>query len=265
MKRFFTLLLMIGIIAFSGTTYELMAQDGSDSTATEAATPVADTSASDDEAEESDEPIDEVLKRRFIEGGWDFMSLPLICLILGLAFAIERILTLNLSTVNTGKLLKKVEGALSEGDVDRAKEICRSTRGPVASVFYQGLDRSHEGLDVVERSIVSYGSVQMGRLQKGLVWIALFIALAPMLGFMGTVIGMIEAFDSIEKAGDISPGVVARGIKIALLTTVFGLVVAIILQIFYNYISSKVDSLVNTMEDASISLVDLMSKYKVSK
>ena len=202
------------------------------------------------------------LKKRFIEGGPGFMGIVLICLILGLAIAIERIIYLNLATTNTQKLTSGVEEALASGGVEAAKELCRDTKGPVASIFYQGLDRSNEGIDMVEKSIVSYGSVQMGLLEKGLSWISLFIALAPMLGFMGTVIGMIGAFDAIEAAGDISPSLVAGGIKVALLTTVFGLIVAMILQVFYNYLIAKVDSIVNSMEDASISLVDLLVKNK---
>jgi len=167
-----------------------------------------------------------------------------------------------MSTTNTDKLLNDVDEALKSGGIEEAKEVCRNTKGPVASIFYQGLERSNEGVDMVEKSIISYGSVQMGLLEKGLSWISLFIALAPMLGFMGTVIGMIEAFDAIQIAGDISPSLVAGGIKVALLTTVFGLIVAIILQIFYNYLISKVDSIVNSMEDASISLIDLLVKHK---
>ena len=192
------------------------------------------------------------------------MTPVLICLILGLAIALERIITLNLATVNTKKLLAKIEDSLSSGGVEAAKEVTRSTKGPVASIFTQGLMRYSEGIEMVEKSIVAYGSVEMGRLEKGLVWISLFISLAPMLGFMGTVIGMIGAFDSIEAAGDISPSLVAGGIKIALLTTVAGLIVAIILQLFYNYLVSKIDSLVNDMEDASISLVDVLVKHKVT-
>ncbi|MGB1240984.1 MAG: MotA/TolQ/ExbB proton channel family protein [Chitinophagales bacterium] len=215
--------------------------------------------------DEGDETMQELLKRYFIDGDWRFMSIVLVCLILGLALCIERILALNLATTNANKLLQSVETALQEGDLEKAKEVARSTRGPVASIFYQGLDRVDDGIDIVEKSIVSYGSVQMGQLERGMVWISLFIALAPMLGFMGTVIGMISAFDSIQQAGDISPSLVAGGIKVALLTTVFGLIVAIILQIFYNYILSKLDSIVNTMEDASISLVDLLTKYNVAK
>ena len=204
----------------------------------------------------------QIIKQKFIEGGPGFMGIVLLCLILGLALAIERIIYLNMATTDTDKLLNNVEGALQSGGVDAAKEVCRNTNGPVASIFYQGLERSNEGVEMVEKSIVSYGSVQMGLLEKGLSWISLFIALAPMLGFMGTVIGMIGAFDAIEAAGDISPSLVAGGIKVALLTTVFGLIVAMILQIFYNYLIAKVDSLVNSMEDASISLIDLLVKNK---
>ncbi|TVR78308.1 MAG: MotA/TolQ/ExbB proton channel family protein [Chitinophagaceae bacterium] len=207
----------------------------------------------------------QIIKRYFIEGGPEFMGIVLICLILGLAFSLERIITINLASTNTKKLLEQVENELKNGNVDAAKEICKADRSPVASIFYQGLDRVKEGVDVVEKSIVSYGSVQMGLLEKGLVWISLFISLAPMLGFMGTVIGMIGAFDAIEAAGDISPSLVAGGIKVALLTTVFGLIVAIILQIFYNYIVSKIDGLVNNMEDATISFVDILVKYDVVK
>jgi biopolymer transport protein ExbB len=200
------------------------------------------------------------LKTKFIEGGPGFMGIVLVTLILGLALAIERIIYLNLATTNTNKLLSEVEDALKSGGVDAAKEVCRNTRGPVAGIFYQGLDRADEGVEMVEKSVISYGSVEMGRLEKGVSWISLFIALAPMLGFMGTVIGMIGAFDAIEAAGDISPSLVAGGIKVALLTTVFGLIVAIILQIFYNLIIAKIDSLVNNMEDASISLIDILVK-----
>ena len=202
------------------------------------------------------------LKNRFIEGGPGFMGIVLACLILGLAIAIERIIYLNFATTNTDKLISDVEGALKSGGVNAAKDVCKDTPGPVASIFYQGLDRANEGIDMVEKSIISYGSVQMGLLEKGLSWISLFIALAPMLGFMGTVIGMIGAFDAIEAAGDISPSLVAGGIKVALLTTVFGLIVAMILQVFYNYLISKVDSITNSMEDASISLIDLLVKNK---
>ncbi len=207
----------------------------------------------------------QLLKRYFIEGDWRFMSLVLVCLILGMAFSIERIITLNIATANTDKLLAQIDEKLKAGDIEGAKEVCKSTQGPAASVLYEGLKRHHEGIEAVEKSIIAYGAVQMGLLERGLVWISLFIAIAPMLGFMGTVIGMIGAFDRIAAVNDISPSVVAGGIKVALLTTVFGLIVAIILQIFYNYIVSKIDAIVNRMEDASITLVDLMVENNIVK
>ncbi|MCB0374334.1 MAG: MotA/TolQ/ExbB proton channel family protein [Sinomicrobium sp.] len=213
-------------------------------------------------AEDSTKSFHQVLKERFIEGGAVFMSFPLLCLILGLAISIERIIYLNMATTNTRKLTQQVEEALGSGGVDAAKEVCRNTRGPVASIFYQGLDRVDEGVDAAEKAVVAYGGVQMGQLEKNVSWISLFIALAPMLGFMGTVIGMIDAFDKIQAAGDMQPSLVAGGIKVALLTTVFGLVVAIILQVFYNYIIAKIDAIVNDMEDASISLIDLLVRNK---
>jgi biopolymer transport protein ExbB len=206
-----------------------------------------------------------LLKKYFIDGTWQFMGIVLICLILGLAFCIERIISLSLADTNTAKLLTDVDEALKAKDVERAKEICKSTRGPIASILWQGLIRVREGIDVVEKSLSAYGSVQMGLLERGLVWISLFIALAPMLGFMGTVIGMIDAFDDIANAGAISASVVAGGIKVALLTTVFGLIVAVILQIFYNYIVSKVDGMVNQMEDASQTFIDMLVKYDIAK
>ena len=201
----------------------------------------------------------QILKKYFIDGDWRFMAIVLVCLILGLAFCIERIITLNLASTNTDKLLTRIGERLEQGDVEGAREVAKSTPGPTASVLYEGLRQSGEGPDAVEKAIVSYGSVQMGLLERGLVWISLFIAIAPMLGFMGTVIGMIQAFNKIETVGDLSPAVVAGGIKVALLTTVFGLVVAIILQILYNYIVNKIDGIVNRMEDASIALVDVMA------
>lgn len=205
------------------------------------------------------------LKQRFIEGGPGFMGIVLLCLILGLAIAIERIIYLNLSTTNTQKLASSVEDALNSGGIEAAKEVCRNTKGPVASIYYQGLDRADESIEAAEKAVVSYGGVQMGQLEKNVSWISLFIALAPMLGFMGTVIGMIQAFDKIQAAGDMNPSLVAGGIKVALLTTVFGLIVAIILQIFYNYIVAKIDSIVNNMEDASITLIDMLVDYKNKK
>lgn len=216
----------------------------------------------DDASAEPKKGFHQVLKERFIEGGAGFMTFPLLCLILGLAVAIERIIYLNMATTNTKKLTDEVEDALASGGVDAAKEVCRNTKGPVASIFYQGLDRMDEGVEAAEKAVVAYGGVQMGQLEKNVSWISLFIALAPMLGFMGTVIGMIDAFDKIQSAGTMEPSLVAGGIKVALLTTVFGLVVAIILQIFYNYIVAKIDSIVNDMEDSSISLVDLLVRHK---
>ena len=216
--------------------------------------------------EEESAPVEasftQELKKRFIEGGPGFMGIVLICLILGLAIAIERIIYLNLATTNSQKLTAGVEEALSSGGVEAAKELCRNTKGPVASIFYQGLDRADDGVESAEKAVVAYGGVQMGQLEKNVSWISLFIALAPMLGFMGTVIGMIQAFDKIEAAGDMQPSLVAGGIKVALLTTVFGLIVAIILQVFYNYIIAKIDSIVNDMEDASINLIDILVAQK---
>lgn len=211
--------------------------------------------------DESDKGFHQELKERFVEGGPGFMGVILLCLILGLAIAIERIIYLNLSTTNTQKLAQEVEDALNSGGVEAAKEVCRNTRGPVASIYYQGLERTDEGIEAAEKAVVAYGGVQMGLLEKNVSWIALFIALAPMLGFLGTVIGMIIAFDQIQSAGDMNPSLVAGGIKVALLTTVFGLIVAIILQVFFNYIVAKIDSIVNSMEDASITLIDILFDY----
>ncbi|MEN8137734.1 MAG: MotA/TolQ/ExbB proton channel family protein [Bacteroidota bacterium] len=281
MKRVFSILAVTGLLTF-GALNNVSAQDQQENVEAvennaEQEAEAADTTAAvvakeEVAAQETPAPVQEeevkeltfhqIIKQKFIEGGAGFMGIVLLALILGLAIAIERIIYLNLATTNTDKLIKSVEDALASGGVEEAKEVCRNTRGPVASIFYQGLDRMDEGVEMVEKSVVSYGGVQMGQLEKNISWLSLFIALAPMLGFMGTVIGMIAAFDSIEAAGNISPTLVAKGIKQALLTTVFGLIVAIILQIFYNYIVSKVDSIVNKMEDASISLIDLLVKYK---
>ena len=237
------------------------AQDGTTEVAPEVVEAVEVETVAE-EAPAQEVAIHQALKTKFIEGGAGFMATVIACLILGLAIAIERIIYLNLASTNTEKLLKNVEKALNEGGVEAAKEVCRSTRGPVASIFYQGLLRMDEGVETVEKTITSYGSVQMGLLESGLSWITLFIAIAPMLGFMGTVIGMIQAFDQIQAAGDISPTLVAGGMKVALITTVGGLIAAIVLQIFYNYLVSKVDSIVVSMEDASISLVDMLVKFQ---
>lgn len=275
MKKLFASLLLTGVFAFS--QFSAVAQDEVSSDSTEVA---ADSAAVEEEVvaepepvaapieevvEEPEQSFHQIVKEQFIAGGWEFMGIVLLCLIFGLAVAIERIITLNLATTNTKKLLANVENALASGGVEAAKEVCKNTKGPVASIFTQGLMRMSEGIEMVEKSIIAYGSVEMGKLERGMVWISLFISLAPMLGFMGTVIGMIGAFDAIAAAGDVSPALVADGIKIALLTTVGGLIVAVILQLFYNYLISKIDSLVNSMEDASITLVDILVKHNLSK
>ena len=248
MKKFFRFLAVAGAMAFSANI--AFAQDEMNAA---------------DLLSGSDQPLNQALKQKFIEGGPAFMSLIIICLIIGLALAIERILYLSFSKINTKKLVENVEEALKEGGIEKAKEVCRDTRGPVASIFYQGLLRYDQGLDVVEKTIVSYGSVQQSQLESGLSWISLFIAIAPSLGFLGTVIGMINAFDAIQAAGDISPNVVAGGMKVALITTVGGLIVAMILQVFYNYILAKIESITIDMEDSSISLIDVLTKYGQKK
>ena len=264
MKKFFIFLAVAGLMAFTANTAS--AQDGEAAPAEEVATAPAEMSAADLLGGTGEEvPLHQALKTKFIEGGAGFMSLIIICLIIGLALAIERILYLTFSKSNTKKLLANVEKALEEGGVEEAKKVCRETRGPVASIFYQGLLRYDQGVDVVEKTVVSYGSVQMSEMENGLSWISLFIAIAPSLGFLGTVIGMIYAFDAIQAAGDISPNVVAGGMKIALITTVGGLIVAMILQVFYNYILAKIDGLTIDMEDSSICLIDLLTKYNEKK
>ena len=207
------------------------------------------------------ETMHQVLMQKFLEGGWAWMLPILVCLVIGLAIAIERILFLTFSNINSKKFIAKVEDALNKNGIEAAKEVCRNTKGPIASIYYQGLDRYDQGLDAVEKAVVSYGSVQTGQMESGLSRIGLFIALSPMLGFMGTVVGMIDAFDQIQAAGDISPTLVAGGIKVALLTTLLGLISAVILQLFYNYIVSKIDTLVNDMEDSSITLMDILTVY----
>ena len=245
MKKFFRFLAVAGAMAFSANF--AFAQD--------------EMSAADLLSGSGEQPLNQALKQKFIEGGPAFMSLIIICLIIGLALASERILYLSFSKTNTKKLIADVEKALEEGGIEKAKEVCRNTRGPVASIYYQGLLHYDQGIDVVEKNIVSYGSVQNSELESGLSWISLFIAIAPSLGFLGTVIGMIQAFDAIQAAGDISPNVVAGGMKVALITTVAGLIVAMILQVFYNYILAKIESITIDMEDSSISLIDVLTKY----
>lgn len=248
MKKLFILLAAIGVMSFTAVDV-VYAQGGA---ATEQINPETDVEGT---------PMHQAIKQKFLEGGAGWMTPVLLCLIFGLAVAIERILYLSMSKTNTKKLIADVEEALRTGGIPAAMEVARNTRGPVASIFYQGLSRYDQGLDVVEKSVASYGSVQMGLMESGLTWIGLFIAISPMLGFMGTVVGMIAAFDQIQAAGDVSATLVAGGIKVALLTTLAGLIAAVILQLFYNYIINKIDSLVVDMEDSSIILVDLLTEY----
>ena len=264
MKKLFMFLAVAGLLTFTANIASAQDENEAPAAAEEVvaeaeddAEPVVDLFAGSGE----EVPLHQALKTKFIEGGAGFMSLIIICLILGMALAIERILYLAFSKTNTTKLLEAVEAALEEGGIEKAKEVCRNTRGPVASIFYQGLLRADQGVDVVEKTIVSYGGVQMSQMENGLSWIGLFISIAPSLGFLGTVIGMIQAFDAIQAAGDISPNVVAGGMKVALITTVGGLIVAMILQIFYNYIIANIDALSIDMEDSSIRFVDAMVKY----
>ncbi|MGL5013836.1 MAG: MotA/TolQ/ExbB proton channel family protein [Bacteroidales bacterium] len=260
MKKLFAILAMSGFLAM-GTT--VMAQDEAPAAQVEQVAEQAQTAAAAATTEMATEEVGlhKALKTKFIEGNAFFMSIVMIALIFGMAFIIERIIYLNLAEVNTKKLLAEVEAALNKGDLEGAKTICRNTRGPIASIFYQGLMRMDHGVDVVEKAVVSYGGVQAGLLEKGLSWITLFIAMAPSLGFLGTVIGMVQAFDKIQQVGDISPTVVAGGMKVALITTIGGLIVALILQLFYNYVLAKVESILNDMEDSSVSLLDLVIKY----
>jgi len=263
MKKLFAFIAVIGMLSF-GASFYAVAQDNT-MTETETAQVTEGNSQHMEEEGLEGASFHRVVKKQFIQGGAVFMSFVLLALILGLALSIERIIYLNLSTTNTKKLVANFEDALNNNGVEAAKDVCRNTRGPIASIFYQGLDRIDENVEIIEKSVISYGSVQMGLLEKGLSWIGLMIGLAPMLGFMGTVIGMINAFDSIQSMGTISPAAVAGGIKIALITTVSGLIVAMILQIFYNYCTAKIDSIVNNMENASITLLDILVKYNMKK
>ena len=255
MRKLFALIAVLGMLTIGAS--KLMAQE--DEAAPAAQTEQTTVSIDDEQIESTS--MHAAIKQKFIEGGAGFMACVVLCLIFGLAIAIERVIYLNLSDTNTKKFIAGFEDALNNGGIEAAKEYCRNTRGPVASIFYQGLSRYDQGIDMVEKSVVSYGSVQMGLMEKGLTWIGLFIALAPMLGFLGTVIGMIDAFDKIQAAGDIQPSLVAGGIKVALITTVGGLIVAMILQVFYNYCIAKIESIVNDMEDASVTLLDILVKY----
>ena len=275
MKKLFATLACVALLS-AGFSTVAMAQNA-DSTAAAAqvdsaaapaeavaAAPSEADATAPAEAQQVETSFHQSLKTKFIEGGADFMALVAITLVLGLAICLESIIYLNLANTNPDKLLKDIEDALiKEGNLEKAKGIARDTRGPIASIAYQALLRADQGIDIAEKSVVSYGGVQGGLLEKNLSWITLFIAMAPSLGFLGTVVGMVLAFDNIERVGDISPTVVAGGMKVALITTIGGLVVALILQIFYNYILSLVEGILNRMEDASISLLDLIVKYNV--
>ena len=274
MKKVFAFVAMMGLLTF-GVNQTINAQEEApaieevaqeDSAAVDTLAAAEDVEAEDViAAEEEDDAkgLHKTIKVKFIEGSAGFMALVAVAMIFGLALCIERIIFLSLSEINSKKLLEDIQAALENGDVEGAKAICRDTRGPVASICYQGMLRIDEGLDVVERSVVSYGSVQASNLEKNLSWITLFIAMSPSLGFLGTVIGLVQAFDDIQKAGDISPYVVAGGMKVALITTIFGIIVALILQVFYNYILSKVEALNTDMEDSSVSLLDIIMKYNL--
>ncbi|HOO19287.1 MAG TPA: MotA/TolQ/ExbB proton channel family protein [Paludibacteraceae bacterium] len=271
MKKVFAILSILAIISF-GSTVNISAQEVASQTDqaavnndTASAAMVTDTAQAVEEVQ-APAPAEgggmhKALKQKFIEGGPAWMAPIALCLIVGLALCIERIIYLSLSSTDTKKLLADVDEAWSKGGVEAAKEVCRNTRGPVASIFYQGLSRFDEGVEVVEKTVASYGGVQLGLLETNLTWISLFIALSPSLGFLGTVVGMVEAFDRIQQVGDISATIVASGIKVALLTTVFGLIVAMILQVFYNYILTLVEGMTNDMEDSSISLLDIIVKH----
>ncbi len=211
-----------------------------------------------------DEGMYKILKKKFVEGNAGFMSLVALALIIGLAFCIERIVYLTLSEINAKRFMTDLEKKIGSGDIEGAKEQCRTTRGPVAAICMQGLERIGETMDNIERSVVAYGSVQIAKLEKGCSWITLCISIAPSLGFLGTVIGMVMAFDNIQTEGDISPTIVAEGMKVALITTIFGIIVALILQIFYNYILSKTEHLTSQMEESAITFLDAAMHYKSS-
>jgi biopolymer transport protein ExbB len=257
MKKLF-MVLAAATLSFGAAFAQDATETPAQEVAVEEAAPVAEVEAVEELA---GEPMHFALMKKFLEGGWEWMLPVLVCLVLGLAIAIERILYLTMAQINTKKFIAEVERLINEQGVDAAKEYCRNTRGPIASIYYQGLMRYNQGLEAVEKAVVSYGSVQQGQMESGLSWISLFIALSPSLGFMGTVVGMIQAFDDIQAQATISPAVVAGGIKVALLTTLMGLISAVILQVFFNYILSKIEGQVVKMEDTSITLIDMLTAY----
>ena len=280
MKKLFAIVAMLGMFTFGAT--QVYAQEAAAEPAavenvenTDAPAAPAEEPAVEEAAEapapaevveaDDSEGVHKILKTKFIEGGAEFMALVAIAMVIGLAFCVERIIYLSMAKVDTKKLMTAIAEALSKGDVEGAKTICRNTAGPVASICYQGLLRINDGLETVERSVVSYGSLQASNLEKGCSWITLFIAMAPSLGFLGTVIGMVMSFDEIQQKGDISPTIVAGGMKVALITTIYGIIVALVLQIFYNFILTKIESIVADMEDSSITLLDLLAKHNLKK
>ena len=257
MKKLF-MVLAAATLSFGAAFAQDATETPAQEVAVEEAAPVAEVEAVEELA---GEPMHFALMKKFLEGGWEWMLPVLVCLVLGLAIAIERILYLTMAQINTKKFVAEVENLLNTKGVEAAMEYCRNTRGPIASIYYQGLMRYDQGIEAVEKAVVSYGSVQQGHLESGLSWISLFIALSPSLGFMGTVVGMIQAFDDIQAQATISPAVVAGGIKVALLTTMLGLISAVILQVFFNYILSKIEGQVVKMEDTSITLIDMLTAY----
>ena len=261
MKKFFMFLAVMGVMAFSAQNAVAQDEQAAEPTATEVAAPAAD------ETLPEEVPMHQALKTKFIEGGAGFMALVIACLILGLALCIERILYLGFSKTNTKKLIAKVEAALKNGGYEAAKKACVETRGPVAEILAEVFVRLGKGQSIedAEKALVDRGGVESSKMEQNLSWISLFIAIAPSLGFLGTVIGMIQAFDAIMVAGDMYPAVVEGGMKVALITTVGGLIVAVILQLFYNYILSQVESISIKMEDASITLMDILVKYQGNK
>ena len=268
MKKLFAIVAVLGMFTFGAT--QAFAQDAVDADPVET---VEQEEAVEDAPAAVETPVEAVesvgvhksLKTKFIEGGAEFMALVAVAMVIGLAFCVERIIYLSMAKVNTKKLMEAIAEALSNNDVETAKNVCRNTAGPVASICYQGLLRIDEGLETVERTVVSYGSLQSSNLEKGCSWITLFSAMAPSLGFWGTVIGMVMSFDEIQQKGDISPTIVAGGMKVALITTIYGIVVALVLQVFYNFILTKIEGLVSDMEDSSITLLDLLTKYNLKK
>ena len=273
MKRLIILFALLGLLMIPQTVnaQKTVSEDAitvADSTASADSTVVVDSLAAETlltdetEGDETEGSFHKQLKTKFIDGNVGFMSLVALALVLGLAFCIERIIYLTLSEIKARKLMEDIEKHLKADDVEGAKALCRNTRGPVASVCYQGLMHIHQSMDAIERSITNYGGLQAANLEKGCSWIKLFIAMAPSLGFLGTVIGMVMAFDQIQQAGDIGPTIVAQGMKVALITTIFGIVVALILQLFYSYILSKIERLTAQMEESAITLLDMITEYK---